>query len=42
MNNKYNKIELRSEFIIPGWLLSNGVLDSMDEFSSSVGSKIRI
>jgi hypothetical protein len=26
MNNKYNKIELKSESISLGWLLSNGVL----------------
>jgi hypothetical protein len=42
MKHKNNKIELRSESIIPRWLLSNGVLDSMDEFSSSIDSKIRI
>lgn len=41
MNNKDNKIELGSESIIPGWLLSNGVLDSVDEFSSSADLKIR-
>lgn len=42
MNNKNNKIELKSESIIPGLLLSNGVLNVMAKFASPsyLGSQI--
>jgi hypothetical protein len=34
MNNKYNKIQLKSEFMTPRWLLSNGMLIFVAKFSS--------
>lgn len=34
MNNKNNKIELKSESMSPGWLLSNGALNVMVKIAS--------